>query len=150
MNHRNSIGQHLGFVLLDENLPLLVHSLEHNRDPDGRVVVKKMALPEKSGSELTVYGGFHRSLPVLAHHRGFRVEESGVNHRARKPGVSKEQVSDMDLRTLQDWIVRLVLRTAPGVDDVTSWGGGERGPAAGSWPSPSMRAPSAPAIWRKP
>jgi cobalt-zinc-cadmium resistance protein CzcA len=44
----------------------------------------------------------------------------------RKPGVSKEQVSDMDLRTLQDWIVRLVLRTAPGVDDVTSWGGGER------------------------
>jgi cobalt-zinc-cadmium resistance protein CzcA len=44
----------------------------------------------------------------------------------RKPGVSEEQVSDMDLRTLQDWIVRLVLRTAPGVDDVTSWGGGER------------------------
>lgn len=44
----------------------------------------------------------------------------------RKPGVSKEQISDMDLRTLQDWIVRLVLRTAPGVDDVTSWGGGER------------------------
>jgi cobalt-zinc-cadmium resistance protein CzcA len=44
----------------------------------------------------------------------------------RKPGVTKEQVSDMDLRTLQDWIVRLVLRTAPGVDDVTSWGGGER------------------------
>jgi cobalt-zinc-cadmium resistance protein CzcA len=44
----------------------------------------------------------------------------------RKPGVSEEQVSDMDLRTLQDWIVRLVLRTAPGVDDVMSWGGGER------------------------
>ncbi|MCE7932460.1 MAG: efflux RND transporter permease subunit, partial [Xanthomonadales bacterium PRO6] len=44
----------------------------------------------------------------------------------RKPGVSEDQVSDMDLRTLQDWIVRLVLRTAPGVDDVTSWGGGER------------------------
>lgn len=33
---------------------------------------------------------------------------------------------DMDLRTLQDWTVRLVLRTAPGVDDVVSWGGGER------------------------
>jgi cobalt-zinc-cadmium resistance protein CzcA len=32
----------------------------------------------------------------------------------------------MDLRTLQDWTVRLILRTAPGVDDVTSWGGGER------------------------
>lgn len=35
-------------------------------------------------------------------------------------------ITDMDLRTLQDWSVRLVLRTAPGVDDVTSWGGQER------------------------
>ncbi|MEO8671147.1 MAG: CusA/CzcA family heavy metal efflux RND transporter [Tahibacter sp.] len=38
----------------------------------------------------------------------------------------KGTISDMDLRTLQDWTVRLVLRTAPGVDDVTSWGGAER------------------------
>ncbi len=44
----------------------------------------------------------------------------------RAPGVGKGQVSDMDLRTWQEWTVRLVLRTAPGVDDVTSWGGGER------------------------
>ena len=34
--------------------------------------------------------------------------------------------SDMDLRTWQDWGVRLILRTAPGVDDVMSWGGQER------------------------
>ncbi len=32
----------------------------------------------------------------------------------------------MDLCTPQDWTVRLILRTAPGVDDVTSWGGQER------------------------
>src|SRR3569623_313009 len=32
----------------------------------------------------------------------------------------------MELRSLQDWTVRLILRTAPGVDDVTSWGGQER------------------------
>lgn len=44
----------------------------------------------------------------------------------RAPGVSKQQVSDMDLRTWQEWTVRLILRTAPGVDDVSSWGGGER------------------------
>jgi heavy metal efflux system protein len=44
----------------------------------------------------------------------------------RAPGVSKAQISDMDLRTWQEWTVRLILRTAPGVDDVTSWGGGER------------------------
>lgn len=35
-------------------------------------------------------------------------------------------ISDMDLRTLHDWSVRLLLRTAPGVDDVMSWGGQER------------------------
>ncbi len=34
--------------------------------------------------------------------------------------------TDMDLRTLQDWTVRLMLRTAPGVDDIMSWGGHER------------------------
>lgn len=44
----------------------------------------------------------------------------------RAPGVSKDQITDMDLRTWQEWTVRLVLRTAPGVDDITSWGGGER------------------------
>ena len=37
-----------------------------------------------------------------------------------------EKFNDMDLRTLQDWSVRLILRTAPGVDDVMSWGVQER------------------------
>ncbi|MFY9316083.1 MAG: CusA/CzcA family heavy metal efflux RND transporter [Burkholderiales bacterium] len=36
------------------------------------------------------------------------------------------KLSAMDLRTLHDWTVRLALRTAPGVDDVTTWGGHER------------------------
>ena len=34
-----------------------------------------------------------------------------------------KKLSLMDMRTLHDWTVRLLLRTAPGVDDVTSWGG---------------------------
>lgn len=34
--------------------------------------------------------------------------------------------SDMDLRTLQDWTIRLQLRTASGVDDINSWGGHEK------------------------
>ena len=38
----------------------------------------------------------------------------------------KNAPNDMDLRTLQDWSIRLILRTAPGVDDVTSWGGQEK------------------------
>ncbi|WP_319244915.1 CusA/CzcA family heavy metal efflux RND transporter [uncultured Propionivibrio sp.] len=37
-----------------------------------------------------------------------------------------KNLSSMDLRTLQDWNVRLMLRTAPGVDDVISWGGEEK------------------------
>jgi len=37
-----------------------------------------------------------------------------------------QKLSSMDLRTLQDWTVRLLLRTAPGVDDVTTWGGLEK------------------------
>ena len=37
-----------------------------------------------------------------------------------------KKLSSMDLRALQDWNVRLLLRTAPGVDDVTSWGGDEK------------------------
>jgi len=39
--------------------------------------------------EISVYGGFHRFLPVLAGNRGFRIEELVVNHRARKHGSSK-------------------------------------------------------------
>lgn len=38
----------------------------------------------------------------------------------------KDAITDMDLRTLHDWTVRLILRTANGVDDVMSWGGRER------------------------
>ncbi|WP_417068478.1 efflux RND transporter permease subunit [Niveibacterium terrae] len=36
------------------------------------------------------------------------------------------KLSAMDLRTLHDWTVRVILRTAPGVDDVISWGGEEK------------------------
>lgn len=39
--------------------------------------------------ELSVYGGFHRFLPVLASERGFRIEQLVVKHRAREHGVSK-------------------------------------------------------------
>lgn len=37
-----------------------------------------------------------------------------------------KKLSAMELRTLHDWTVRLILRTAPGVDDVTTWGGHEK------------------------
>ncbi len=39
--------------------------------------------------ELSIYGGFHRFLPVLAGSRGFRIEQIVVNHRARRHGQSK-------------------------------------------------------------
>ena len=37
-----------------------------------------------------------------------------------------KSLSSMDLRTLHDWTVRLILRTAPGVDDIITWGGDEK------------------------
>ncbi len=39
--------------------------------------------------ELSVYGGFHRFLPVLASERGFRIEELIIRHRPRTHGHSK-------------------------------------------------------------
>ena len=33
----------------------------------------------------------------------------------RAPGVSEDEVTDMDLRTTQEWVIRLILRTAQGV-----------------------------------
>jgi len=39
--------------------------------------------------ELSVYGGFHRFLPVLASQKGFRVAELVVEHRPRTHGASK-------------------------------------------------------------
>lgn len=37
-----------------------------------------------------------------------------------------DTTSPIELRTVQDWTVRLLLRTTPGLDDVTSWGGFEK------------------------
>jgi len=37
-----------------------------------------------------------------------------------------QKLNAMDLRTLHDWTVRLILRTSAGVDDVISWGGDEK------------------------
>ena len=39
--------------------------------------------------EIRIYGELHRFIPVLAHSRGFRVTEIGVNHRSRQHGKSK-------------------------------------------------------------
>lgn len=39
---------------------------------------------------------------------------------------SDGKLSPRDLRTLQDWNIRPLLRTAKGVDDVTSWGGEQK------------------------
>ena len=67
---------------------------------------------------------------------GYGTPEMGPNSSAlgqvfwytleRTDETLKEGATDMELRTLQDWSVRLVLRTVPGVDDVMSWGGSEK------------------------
>lgn len=40
--------------------------------------------------------------------------------------ATDRKLSNMELRTLQDWTIRVQLRTTPGVDDVISWGGQEK------------------------
>ena len=76
--HHRLLGQcqvH-SFELLDENLALLVHNLEHNRVPDGRVVLNKMALAETSGGELRLSGGRAQSAASIfgPQTRGERVQ----------------------------------------------------------------------------
>jgi glycosyltransferase involved in cell wall biosynthesis len=39
--------------------------------------------------DLNLYGGMHRYIPVLAHAKGYRVDEIVVEHRARQRGKSK-------------------------------------------------------------
>ncbi len=39
--------------------------------------------------DLRLYGELHRFIPVLAHHRGFRIAELPVNHRPREHGRSR-------------------------------------------------------------
>ncbi|HWB81794.1 MAG TPA: glycosyltransferase family 2 protein [Nannocystaceae bacterium] len=60
--------------------------------------------------ELSVYGGFHRFLPVLASERGFRVEELVVRHRARKHGSSKFGASRLFEGSLDLLTVLMVTR----------------------------------------
>jgi glycosyltransferase involved in cell wall biosynthesis len=65
--------------------------------------------------ELSVYGGFHRFLPVLAGARGFRVAEVVVEHRPRVFGVSKFGVTRM-FDGLMDFLTVLLVtryRTRP-------------------------------------
>src|SRR5437764_41527 len=38
---------------------------------------------------LRIYGELHRFIPVLAHYRGYRIAELGVNHRPREHGRSR-------------------------------------------------------------
>ena len=38
---------------------------------------------------LRLYGELHRFIPVLAHHRGYRIAEVPVNHRPREHGRSR-------------------------------------------------------------
>ena len=68
--------------------------------------------------------------------KGYGIPEMGPNSSGlgqvfwytieRADEALANSITDMDLRTVQDWSVRLILRTAAGVDDVLSWGGQER------------------------
>ncbi len=95
---------------LDEGFDLVSGWKTRRRDPLSRRVVSKIfngvtgwlsgvrlhdmncglkAYRAEAVQGLRLYGELHRFIPVLAHHRGFRVAELAVNHRAREHGRSR-------------------------------------------------------------
>lgn len=53
-----------------------------------------------------------------------RLEDEKTKSTSQPPNHSSSQLHDlMELRTVQDWIVRPILKTVPGVADVNSFGG---------------------------
>jgi hypothetical protein len=61
--------------------------------------------------QIRLYSDFHRFIPVLAAHRGFRLTEVPVQHRPRHSGVSKYGAG-RTLRGLLDFITVLFLMTS--------------------------------------
>ncbi len=57
---------------------------------------------------LSLYGGFYRFIPALAHIKGFSVDEVGVNHRKRRHGVSKYGLTRFWTGLLDLFAVRFV------------------------------------------
>ena len=95
---------------LDEGFDLVSGWKTRRRDPLSRRIVSKIfnsvtgwlsgvhlhdmncglkAYRAEAVRGVRLYGELHRFIPVLAHHRGFRVAELAVNHRAREHGRSR-------------------------------------------------------------
>jgi dolichol-phosphate mannosyltransferase len=95
---------------LDEGFDLVSGWKSRRRDPWSRRVLSRIfnaATSRLSGLKLhdmncglkayraevvrglSLYGELHRFVPVLAHHRGFRIAELPVNHRPREHGRSR-------------------------------------------------------------
>ena len=95
---------------LDEGFDLVSGWKAHRRDPLSRRVLSRIfnsvtsrfsgvrlhdmncglkAYRAEVVHGLRIYGELHRFIPVLAHYRGFRIAELGVNHRAREHGRSR-------------------------------------------------------------
>jgi glycosyltransferase involved in cell wall biosynthesis len=77
--------------------------------------------------ELSVYGGFHRFLPVLASERGFRVEELVVRHRPRIHGTSKFGAARLFQGSLDLLTVLMVTRFRTRPLHLFGWLGGVTG-----------------------
>ena len=57
--------------------------------PPARLQLRTQGVPRRGRARARIYGELHRFIPVLAHHRGFRVAELPVNHRPREHGRSR-------------------------------------------------------------
>lgn len=95
---------------IDKGYDMVIGWRQNRQDPVGKVIPSKIfnlfvrtfsgialhdfnsglkVMKKKVVSEIYLYGGLHRFIPVLAFQRGFRISEMRINHRPRKYGKSK-------------------------------------------------------------
>lgn len=87
------------FELLDENLALLVHNLEHNGVPDEHIVLNKMALADSSGGEILVTGGRAQSAASMfgPQTRGERVQTIALDDYVSRMELERVDFIKLDI-----------------------------------------------------
>lgn len=87
------------FELLDENLALLVHNLEHNHVPDEHIVLNKMALAGTTGGEILVSGGRAQSAASIfgPQTRGEKVQTITLDDYVTHMGLQQVDYIKMDI-----------------------------------------------------
>lgn len=83
-NRRDSMLKIVNSRFFNNLIIPLMFKVKFNDMNSGLKLYKKVL-----ASEIKIYGGMHRFIPVLVHEMGYKVKEVDIVHRARKYGASK-------------------------------------------------------------